>query len=170
MYLLQQGPQFGGPNLGHMQHQIFENRPRQQNGQGNGPRGVPQRQWQEDAIPQPDDKSAEDLDKQPKVTCFNCAKWGHFRMDCKAPKLCFICQIVEHVGRDCPEWKKPMESALYLGSVAQGLGFFHVEMQEYENKGGYLKFLDNCAVLTIEEGEIEVVEIIENLQNLFDKK
>jgi hypothetical protein len=104
------------------------------------------------------------------VTCFNCAEWGHFSTDCKAPKLCFICQIVEHVGRDCLEWKKPMESALYLGSVAQGLGFFHVEMQEYENKGGYLKFLDNCAVLTIEEGEIEVVEIIENLQNLFDKK
>jgi hypothetical protein len=63
-----------------------------------------------------------------------------------------------------------MESALYLGSAAQGLGFFHVEVQEEENRGGYLKFLDNCAVLTIEEGEIEVSEIIENLQSLFDKK
>jgi hypothetical protein len=78
--------------------------------------------------------------------------------------------MTDHVGKNCPEWKKPMESALYLESVAQGLGFFHVEVQENENKGGYLKFLDNCAVLTIEEGEIEVAAIIENLQNLFDKK
>jgi hypothetical protein len=39
-----------------------------------------------------------------------------------------------------------------------------------KNKGAYLKFLDNCTVLTIEEGEIEVAEIIENLQSLFDKK
>jgi hypothetical protein len=31
-----------------------------------------------------------------------------------------------------------------------------VEVQEEENRGGYLKFLDNCDVLTIEEGEIEV--------------
>jgi hypothetical protein len=45
----------------------------------------------EDAIPQPDDKSAEDSDKQLKVTCFSCAEWGHF-----------ICQTAEHVGRDCP--------------------------------------------------------------------
>jgi hypothetical protein len=33
-----------------------------------------------------------------------------------------------------------------------------------------LKFLDNCAVLTVEEGDIEPGEIVENLQNLFDKK
>jgi hypothetical protein len=43
-----------------------------------------------------------------------------------------------------------------------------VEVQEEENKSGYLKFLDNCVVLTIEEGEIESEEIIENLQYLFD--
>jgi hypothetical protein len=78
--------------------------------------------------------------------------------------------MTDHVGKNRSEWEKPMESALYLESVAQGLGFFHVEVQENENKGGYLKFLDNCVVLTIEEGEIEVAAIIENLQNLFDKK
>jgi hypothetical protein len=42
-----------------------------------------------------------------------------------------------------------------------------VEVQEEVNRGGYLKFLDNCAVLTVEEGEIESEEIIENLQQLF---
>jgi hypothetical protein len=124
----------------------------------------------EDIILQPEDNPIEESDKMSKVTCFNCAEWGHFSTDYKAPKLCLIYETVDHVGRNCPEWEKPMEFALYLGSAAQGLGFFHVEVQEEENKGGYLKFLDNCAVLTIEEGEIEVAEIIENLQGLFDKK
>jgi hypothetical protein len=33
-----------------------------------------------------------------------------------------------------------------------------------------VKFLDNCAVLTVEEGDIEADEIVVNLQMLFDKK
>jgi hypothetical protein len=110
----------------------------------------------EEVVPQVEAKIDEESDKLPKVTFFNCAEWGHFSIDCKALKLCFIYQTTDHVGRDWPKWEKPMESALYLGSAAQGLGFFHVEVQEEENRGGYLKFLDNCAVLTIEEGEIEV--------------
>jgi hypothetical protein len=57
-----------------------------------------------------------------------------------------------------------------LGSVAQGLGFFHVEVHEEENRMGYLKFVDNCDVLTIEEGEINLEEIVENMQLLFDPK
>jgi hypothetical protein len=57
----------------------------------------------------------------------------------------------------------------YLGSAAQGLGFFHVDVQDEEIRGGYLKFLDNCDVLTVEEGVIEGPEIIENLQRLFDR-
>jgi hypothetical protein len=112
----------------------------------------------------------DDTDKLLKVTCYNWAEWGHFSTDCKAPKLCFICQTAAHVGRDCPEWKKPLEPVQYLGRVAQGLGFFHVEVMEEENKSGFLKFLDNCAVLTVEEGEIEQSEIVENLQALFDRK
>jgi hypothetical protein len=41
-------------------------------------------------------------------------------------------------GRDCPEWKKPLEPVQYLGSAVQGLGFFHVEVMEEENKAGFL--------------------------------
>jgi hypothetical protein len=67
---------------------------------------------------------------------------------------------------------KPLELVQYLGSAAQGLGFFHVEVQEEANRGGggYLKFIDNCDVLTVVEGEIETEEIVENLLNLFDPK
>jgi hypothetical protein len=107
--------------------------------------------------------------KLSKITCFNCAEAGHYSTDCKAPRLCFICQTSAHVGRDCPEWDKPIYPAQYLGSAAQGLGFFHVDVQDEVNKGGYLKFLDNCVVLTIEEGMIEGPKIIQNLQRLFDK-
>jgi hypothetical protein len=38
-----------------------------------------------------------------------------------------------------------------------------VEVQEEANRDEYLKFLDNCVVLTVEEGEIKSEEIIENL-------
>jgi hypothetical protein len=65
---------------------------------------------------------------------------------------------------------KPLEPVQYLGSAAQGLGFFHVEVQEEVNRGGYLKFLDNCDVLAVEEGDISSEEIVENLQLLFDQK
>jgi hypothetical protein len=67
------------------------------------------------------------------------------------------------VGRDCPEWSKPLESTQYLRSAAHGLGFFHVDVYEEVNRSGYLRFLDNCAILTIEEGFIEEEEIVDSL-------
>jgi hypothetical protein len=44
-----------------------------------------------------------------------------------------------------------------------------VDVQEEENKSDYLKFLNNCAVLTVDEGYVEADEIVSNLQMLFDK-
>jgi hypothetical protein len=177
MQLPPQGPPFHGPNQGPMQNQQhFEARPRQHNALGNRSNGAPQMQKQEDTrakeeiLQQPKIQPLEDLEKLPKVTCFNCAECRHFSIDCKAPKVCFICQTAAHVGIDFPEWWKPLEPTQYLGSVAQGLGFFHVEVQEEENRGGYLKFLDNFAILTIGEGEIETTKIVEKLVSLFDRK
>jgi hypothetical protein len=54
----------------------------------------------EEVVPQVEAKIDEESDKVPKVTCFNCAEWGHFSTDCKALKLCFIYQTADHVGRD----------------------------------------------------------------------
>jgi hypothetical protein len=116
------------------------------------------------------DRPEVDGGKQSNMTCFNCAEWGHYITECKQPKLCFICQATDHVGRNFPMWMKPLEPNQYLSSATQGLGFFHVVVQEEENKSGYLMFLDNCDVLTVEEGEIDSDEIIENLQFLFDSK
>jgi hypothetical protein len=63
---------------------------------------------------------------------------------------------------------KPVESAQYLGSVSQGLGFFHVDVAEEVTRSGYMRFLENCVVLTVEEGGIEEQEIVDNMQRLFD--
>jgi hypothetical protein len=103
-----------------------------------------------------------------KITCFNCAGYGHFSTDCREPRLCFVCQTTDHLGRECPEWNKPVEPAQYLGSAAQGLGFFHVEVCDDLNRRGYLKFLGNCAVLLVEECVISEEEIIDSLKKLFD--
>jgi hypothetical protein len=107
-------------------------------------------------------------DKFAKVTCFNCTGWGHFNTDCKDPRLCFICQTADHLGRECPEWGRPLVPVQYLSSAAHGLGFFHVEVDDEMNRSGYLKFLDNCDVLSVEEGIIDEEEIIDNLKKLFD--
>jgi hypothetical protein len=43
-----------------------------------------------------------------------------------------------------------------------------VEVSDDANRSGYLKFLDNCDVLSVEEGVIEEEEIIDSLKKLFD--
>jgi hypothetical protein len=51
----------------------------------------------------------------------------------------------------------------------RGCAFFHVGVSEEVNKSGYMKFLNNSAILTIEEGFIEEGEIMESLHKLFDQ-
>jgi hypothetical protein len=93
-------------------------------------RDVDEKEQQQEAQTQqqPQMQLGEEIGKHAKVTCFNCGEWGHFSPDCKAPRLCFICHTSAHVGRDCPDWLKPLEPAQYLESAAQGLGFFHVDV------------------------------------------
>jgi hypothetical protein len=43
-----------------------------------------------------------------------------------------------------------------------------VELLSDPNREGYLKFLHNCAILSVEEGLIDEDEIVENLKLLFD--
>jgi hypothetical protein len=44
-----------------------------------------------------------------------------------------------------------------------------VDVVEEKNMRGYLKFLDKCAILTVEEGIIDESDIVGNLQRIFDK-
>jgi hypothetical protein len=43
-----------------------------------------------------------------------------------------------------------------------------VDVTHEIQRNGYLKFLDNCVILTVEEEDIEESEIIDNLKRLFD--
>jgi hypothetical protein len=43
-----------------------------------------------------------------------------------------------------------------------------VDVADELNKSGYMRFLENCAILTVEEGAIREAEIAENRQKLFD--
>jgi hypothetical protein len=56
-----------------------------------------------------------------------------------------------------------------LGECCTGLEIFQVDVSDEGNRSGYMKFLNNCAVLTVEEGFIEEEEIVESLQKLFDQ-
>jgi hypothetical protein len=69
------------------------------------------------------------------VTCFNCAEWGHYSTNCKKLNVRFICRTANQVGRECAEWLKPLELVQYLGNATQGLGFFHVDVQEETTRG-----------------------------------
>jgi hypothetical protein len=170
-------PPFSQQNF-HPQNRLIRNQnpwPRQATNQGPRPKVVAPRQRPADEVQKvdeqcskPEKKEDEDPEKLAKVTCFNCAQWGHFSNECREPHLCFICQTGDHLGTNCPEWDRPLEPAQYLGSAAQGLGFFHVDVAEEVNKSGYMRFLENCAILTVEEGDISETEIVENLQKLFD--
>jgi hypothetical protein len=69
-----------------------------------------------------------------------------------------------------PEWKKPQKSAQYFGSANQGLGFLHVEVSSEEDKIRLWDSSDNHGVLTIEEGDMEQKDILQNLMRMFDKE
>lgn len=104
-----------------------------------------------------------------KVPCYNCGVVGHFSSDCKKPRISFICHTTAHIGRECPDWKKPIQAALYLGSANQGLGFFHIDTSEREDRFKHDLSLDNSGVPIVEEGEVTREEIVDNLKLLFDQ-
>ncbi|XP_062203848.1 uncharacterized protein LOC133906086 [Phragmites australis] len=103
-----------------------------------------------------------------KVVCHNCGDGGHFSNNCNQSKLCFICKRGDHVVKVCPEWKKPSEVAQYLGSANKGLGFFHIDVAERTGRVNLWVKFENCAILTIEEGDMNIDSVVESLKNLFD--
>jgi hypothetical protein len=70
----------------------------------------------------------------------------------------------------CLEWDNPQRTAQYYGSANQGLDFLHVEVDSKEDRIRLWDTTDNQGVLTIEEGEMEQEEIIQNLKRMFDKE
>ena len=77
---------------------------------------------------------------------------------------------MDHVSADCPEWKKPTTTALFLGSANSGLGFHHVDVEAREGRFRHWKGFDNYGVFVIEEGEMNEEGIVENLKEQVDKE
>lgn len=100
------------------------------------------------------------------MICFNCGGPGHYVGNCIKPKACFICQQNHNVN-NCAAWSKIHPSAAFFGSVANGLGFFHVEVP-VANESKWLNF-DNCVIVNILSGEVNQEELIGFLNAIFCK-
>lgn len=57
----------------------------------------------------------------------------------------------------------------YLGTANKGLGFFHVDVEEKEDRFKLWTGFDNCSIFTVEVGELDQDSIIEHLKHVFDK-
>uniref|UniRef100_A0A0A9AVB8 CCHC-type domain-containing protein n=1 Tax=Arundo donax TaxID=35708 RepID=A0A0A9AVB8_ARUDO len=103
------------------------------------------------------------------VVCYNCLDAGHFSVNCPKKRICFICHEESHLASNCPEWLMPHKCAEYLGSANRGLGFFHVDVAERPDRKCNWENFENCAVITIEEGDISQEELVDNLKMMFEK-
>jgi hypothetical protein len=100
-------------------------------------------------------------------TCYNCGEPGHFVGICSRLKVCFMCAMPGHYMTECPKWKKPQPVASYYGSAGSGLGFYHIELPEFETTR-WLN-LNNCGVAVIKKGSISKFELEKELSDIFCK-
>lgn len=94
-------------------------------------------------------------DKALHIICYNCGDPGHFSTACTKPRVCFVCFRKDHMPDKCPRWKEPISRAQYMGSASKGLGFFHIDVEEKENRFKLWTGFDNCGIFTVEEGELD---------------
>jgi hypothetical protein len=102
------------------------------------------------------------------LTCYNCEEPGHFVGICDKPKICFICAIPGHYMIECPSWKKNQSMAAYFRIAGKGLGFYHVELPEFETT----RWLDisNCGIVVIKKGAISLTKLEGELSGIFCKE
>jgi hypothetical protein len=112
-------------------------------------------------------KSAEDKSLQ--IICYNCGDLGHYNTACTKPRVCFVCFKKDHIAENCPRWKEPIKDAQYMGSASNGLGFFHLDVEEKENMFKLWIGFDNCEIFTIKDGELDQEGIISHLRKVFNK-
>lgn len=100
------------------------------------------------------------------VICYNCGVPGHHKAGCKKPRFCFICKKEDHVVDTCPVKKQGHACAKYVGSAANGLGFYLIEIPEKDNQPT-IDFT-NCGKVYIESGEISKEELQLELATCFN--
>jgi hypothetical protein len=65
----------------------------------------------------------------------------------------------------CPVWKKEQPVASYMGSIGQGLRFYHIELPKLETTR-WLN-INNCGVVVIKRGQITMQELEKELSDIF---
>jgi hypothetical protein len=66
---------------------------------------------------------------------------------------------------DCPVLKRPHQIARYIGSSANGLGFYHIEAPEVSVNP--ISSTRNCGVVTIDDGEISREDLAREFSNIY---
>jgi hypothetical protein len=97
--------------------------------------------------------------------CLGCGEPGHFKQSCDKKAFCFICKATNHVVEGCPVIKRPPQVAKYIGSAANGLGFFHIEIPEVVMNP--VATTKNCGLVLIEEGNITKAELAKEFAGIY---
>lgn len=99
------------------------------------------------------------------VFCYSCGDPGHHVDKCERPKACFICKMINHKVEACPIRKKPHTSARYVGSVAPGLGFYHLDTPDAnaQHQGA----LTNVGIVLVEQGEVSKEELSKEFVDIY---
>jgi hypothetical protein len=97
--------------------------------------------------------------------CLGCGEPGHFKQSCDKKAFCFICKATNHGVEGCPVVKRPPQVAKYIGSAANGLGFFHIEIPEVVVNP--VTTTKNCGLVLIEEGNITKAELAKEFAGIY---
>ncbi|KAI5004103.1 hypothetical protein ZWY2020_031346 [Hordeum vulgare] len=134
-------------------------------GSGKQANGAPPAATLVPAIPTP--PAVQALDPRYKdMICFNCSWPGHYVGNCIEPKKCFICARVHNVN-NCAAWARQHPTATYFGSVAAGLGFYHIDVP-ISAESSWMNY-KNCAILQVVRGEVCAPELLMQLNGIFCK-
>lgn len=108
-------------------------------------------------------------DKAMHIVCYNCGELGHLCTNCPKPKIYFVCYRKDHMANKCPRWKEPICVVEFLRSASHGLGFFHVNVKEKENRFKLWTGFDNFGIFVLESGCLDQEGIISHLKRFFDQ-
>jgi hypothetical protein len=97
--------------------------------------------------------------------CEGCGEPGHLKAACSKGACSFICKASNHAVDDCPVLKRPHQIGRYIGSSANGLGFYHIEAPEVSVNP--ISSTRNCGVVTIDDGEISREDLAREFSNIY---
>jgi hypothetical protein len=80
--------------------------------------------------------------------------------------VCFICKKEDHIVENCPVRNQGHTCAKYIGSAANGLGFYQIEVPTGGDSPS--KDFTNCGKVYVETGDITQEELQLELATCFN--